>query len=72
MEFIKKLTKVQISILLLIAGITSLIALDGLSQWYKDYYVSAAVSRAFFWAILMVVFSSPFLYIFRRKEKNEK
>lgn len=67
MELIKKLTKTQIGILLFIAGVTSLIALNGLSKSYLHYYVSAAISRAIFSAILMLVVSSPFLYIFRRK-----
>lgn len=70
MELLKKLSKIQITILLLIAGITSLIALNGLSKYALDYYVSAAISRAFFWAILLLVISSPFLYYFRRKEKT--
>lgn len=68
MDFVKKLTKIQISILLLIAGLASVNALYGLSQWQRDYYVSAAMSRAFSWAILLLVISSPFLYIFRRSE----
>lgn len=71
MELVKRLTKIQIVILLIVVGITALIALDGLSHWNRDYYVSAAISKAFFWTILMLVIASPFLYIFRRKG-NEK
>ncbi|MBU1327287.1 hypothetical protein KKB64_05125 [Patescibacteria group bacterium] len=71
MVLIKKLSKIQIAILLLIGGITALIALNELSYYYRDYYVSAAISKAFFSAILMLVISSPFLYIFRRKDKGE-
>lgn len=68
MEWLRKLTKIQAIILLLIGGITSLIALNGLSEYRTDYYVSAALARAFFSTILMLVIASPFLYIFRRKE----
>lgn len=71
MEILKKLTQIQIAILLVIAGITSLIALDGLSQWHRDYYVSAATNRAFFWAVLLLVISTPLLYYFRRKDERK-
>ena len=72
MDLISKLTKLQILILILITGKASLTALNGLSQSYRDYYVSAAISMAFFEAVLMICLASPFLYLFRRKPKRER
>ena len=69
---IKDLTKIQIVIILLIAGVISIAGLVGLSNYDRDYYVSAAFSNALFLAIFLLVLASPFLYYFRRKEKVEK
>ena len=72
MNYFNQLSLIQKVILISIAGVVSIIALVGLSETYQDYYVSAALARAFFWGILLLVLSSPFIYLARRKNNKGK
>ena len=72
MNYFNQLSLIQKVILISIAGVVSIIALVGLSETYQDYYVSAALAQAFFWGILLLVLSSPFIYLARRKNNKGK
>lgn len=60
---ISKLKKRQIIILLLTAAVTSIAGITGLSEYRRDYYVSAALSRAIFSGILAFTALSPLFFI---------
>ena len=70
MNWFNNFTKLQKVILILIAGVVAATGLSNLSNTYQDYYVANAVTTAFFQAILLLVLSSPFLYLIRKKEKK--
>jgi MFS superfamily sulfate permease-like transporter len=80
MNWFKNLTNPQKVILILITGVAAFIGLKGLSvepeynfssgaNQYPPYYVAAAITKALFSAILLLVSSSPLLYLTSRKEK---
>lgn len=65
---LNKLQQKQKVILILIAGLSSIIGLIGLSKTYVDYYATAAIAKGIFTALLLFVFLSPFYFI--SEEKN--
>ena len=50
-------------ILAIVFGVSSLIGLKGLNNVYEDYYVSAAIYRAFFTGVILFVLLSPIYFI---------